>query len=97
MNPDTAIDDGTRQRVERCVIEAIAGFGADRAQVTADASLVALDTDVLDILELSQIVSDTFGVRIRAKDAERLETVRDAIDLVVSRLGTNGAAAHIPS
>lgn len=86
MNSKAAVDDGTRQSVERCVIEAIASFGAEAAQVTPRASLAALDTDLLDILELSQIVDNEFGVRIRAKDAEGLKTVGDTIDFVVARL-----------
>ena len=86
MNRETAVDAGVRRRVEACVIEAIAGFGAARAHVTPDASLDALDTDVLDLLELSQIVDAEFGVRIRARDAEAMTTVGDAIDLVIARL-----------
>jgi acyl carrier protein len=73
MNSDAAAHNGTRERVERCVIEAIASFGVYPTQVTPQASLAALDTDLLDILELSQIVDDEFGVRIRAKDAEGSE------------------------
>ena len=39
MNRETAVDAGVRRRVEACVIEAIAGFGAARAHVTPDAPL----------------------------------------------------------
>jgi acyl carrier protein len=74
-------------RVERCIIDAIANLGADADRVTPTASLAELDTDLLDLLELSQVVQAEFGVRIRAIDAERLTTVQDAIELVVSRLG----------
>jgi len=86
MHIDAAVGDGGRQRVERCVIDAIASFGADRNQVTAQASLAALDTDELDILELFQIVDAQFGVRLHARDIDDLVTVGDAIELVVARL-----------
>ena len=86
MSADPTIAERERQRVASCVIDAIAGFGTERSDVVPAASLAALDTDELDLLELSQIVEEQFGARIRARDAEVLETVGDVIDLVVARM-----------
>jgi acyl carrier protein len=82
---DHRSDDATRARVGRCVIDAIISFGADAASVTPTASLADLDTDLLDILALSQVVQEEFGVRIRTGDAIELRTVGDAIEFVASR------------
>jgi len=75
----------TPQVVEEKVIEAIASLGAERDQITRDATFESLDVDSLDLVELSQVVEDEFGVEIKGEDAQKLQTVGDAIDLVVSR------------
>ena len=75
----------TPQAVEEKVVEAIAGLGADRDQITRDATFESLDVDSLDLVELSQVIEDEFGVEIKGEDAQKLQTVGDAIDLVVSR------------
>ena len=75
----------TPQAVEEKVVEAIAELGADRDEITRDATFESLDVDSLDIVELSQVIEDEFGVELKGDDAQQLKTVGDAIDLVVAR------------
>ena len=73
------------QIVEEKVIDAIANLGPDRDQVTRDATFESLDVDSLDLVELSQVVEEEFGVEVKGEDAQKLKTVGDAIDLVLAR------------
>ena len=75
----------TPEAVEQKVVDALAELGPDRDQITRDASFESLDVDSLDLVELAQVVEDEFGVEIKGEDAQQLQTVGDAIDLVVSR------------
>lgn len=75
----------TPQAVEEKVVEAIVELGAERDEITRDATFESLDVDSLDIVELSQVIEDEFGVELKGEDAQRLKTVGDAIDLVVAR------------
>jgi acyl carrier protein len=76
----------TRDAVARKVIETLASFGPAVEDVTPDATLEDLDIDSLDLAELSQVVEDEYGVQISGDDAAGVTTVRDTIDLVLSRL-----------
>ena len=75
----------TPEIVEEKVIDAIANLGPDRDQVTRDATFESLDVDSLDLVELSQVVEEEFGVEVKGEDAQKLKTVGDAIDLVLAR------------
>ncbi|MBX5469188.1 MAG: acyl carrier protein [Thermoleophilaceae bacterium] len=75
----------TREHVEEVIFEALAKLGPERDQITREATFESLDIDSLDLVELAQVIEDEFGVEMKSEDAERLETVGDAIDLVVSR------------
>ena len=75
----------TPQAVEDKVVEEIAELGAERDEITRYATFESLDVDSLDIVELSQVIEDEFGVELKGEDAQRLKTVGDAIDLVVAR------------
>jgi acyl carrier protein len=76
----------TTQQVQDRVIEAIATFGPEPEDVVRDATFEALDVDSLDLVELSQIVQDEYGVELSSEDMPKLKTVGDAIDLITSRL-----------
>ena len=76
----------TREAVEQKVIDALAELGTDREDITRDATFESLDIDSLDLVELAQVVEDEFGVEIKGEDAQQLQTVGDAVDLVVSRV-----------
>ena len=75
----------TPEQVEEVITDAITRFGPDPEDVTPDATLEALDIDSLDLVELSQIVDEEFGVALKSADVAELETVGDAIALVVAR------------
>ena len=76
----------TAQQVEQTIVEAIASLGHDRSVITRDATFDALDIDSLDVVEIAQVVEEEFGVEVKGEDAKNLESVGDAIDLVVARL-----------
>jgi acyl carrier protein len=75
----------TPEIVEEKVVDAIVNLGPDRDQVTRDATFESLDVDSLDLVELSQVVEEEFGVEVKGEDAQKLKTVGDAIDLVLAR------------
>ncbi|MBV8430668.1 MAG: acyl carrier protein [Solirubrobacterales bacterium] len=75
----------TTQQVESRVIEVLSSFGPDADQITRDSSFEELDIDSLDLVELAQIVEDEYGVVLKGEDMKELQTVGDAIDLIVSR------------
>jgi acyl carrier protein len=75
----------TTEQVEARVIEALASFGPDADQITRDSTFEELDIDSLDLVELAQIVEDEYGVVLKGEDMKGLQTVGDAIDLIVSR------------
>jgi acyl carrier protein len=75
----------TQETVEKTIVDAIAKLGPDTDQVTRDATFEQLDVDSLDLVEVAQIVEEDFGVVLKGEDMEKLRTVGDAIDLVVSR------------
>ena len=78
----TAVSD---QQVEQTLIEAMVEAGADRSQITREATFEELDVDSLDLVELAQVVEDEFGVELKGEDMKELKTVGDAIQMVVAR------------
>jgi acyl carrier protein len=75
----------TPQAVEQTIVDAIAELGPEREDVTRDATFESLDVDSLDLVEVAQVIEEEFGIEIKGEDAQKLKTVGDAIDLVVSR------------
>lgn len=75
----------TNQQVEARVIDALASFGPDKAQITRGSTFEELDIDSLDLVELAQIVEDEYGVVLKGEDMKELKTVGDAIELIASR------------
>ncbi|HZG49650.1 MAG TPA: phosphopantetheine-binding protein [Thermoleophilaceae bacterium] len=77
----------TREEIEQRVFKALEEFGAEPDQINADAEFEAMDVDSLDLVELAQIVEDEYGVQLKGEDMEGVTTVRQAVDLVMSKLG----------
>ncbi len=77
----------TQEAVEEKVVDAIAELGPDRSEITRDATFESLDIDSLDLVEMSQVVDEEFGVQVKGEDAQQLNTVGDAIDFIVARAG----------
>jgi acyl carrier protein len=77
----------TSDAVEQTVLRSLEEMGADKSQLSRDATFEELDVDSLDLVELAQVVEDEFGVQVEGEDVKDLKTVGDAIDLVVARSG----------
>jgi acyl carrier protein len=77
----------TREEIEGRVFKALEEFGAESDQISPDAKFEDLDVDSLDLVELAQIVEDEYGVQLKGEDMEDVKTVRQAVDLVTSKLG----------
>jgi acyl carrier protein len=75
----------TTDRVEKVIFDGLVEVGADRDAVSRAASFEDLDVDSLDLVEVSQIVEDEFGVELEGDDIKDLKTVGEVIDLVVAR------------
>ena len=75
----------TPQTVESTITEAIAKLGPEPEEVTREATFESLDVDSLDLVEVAQVIEEEFGVVLKGEDMEKLNTVGDAIDLVVAR------------
>ncbi len=61
-------------------------LGVDREQATPTASIVDdLAADSLDCIELLMSLEEEFGLAIPEGDAEKLKTINDAVDYLVSR------------
>ena len=77
----------TREEIESRVFTALEEFGAEPDAIEPDATFESLDIDSLDLVELAQIVEDEYGVQLKGEDMEGVDTVRKAVDLVMSKLG----------
>ena len=75
----------TAEQVENVVADALAEIGPDRELIKRDATFEELDVDSLDLAELSQVVEEQFGVRLKGDDIANIKTVGEAVDLIVSK------------
>ena len=70
----------TADRVKKIVVEHL---GVEQDKVTEDASFIDdLGADSLDIVELVMAFEEEFGVEIPDDAAEKISTVKDAIDYI---------------
>ncbi|MGZ4481287.1 MAG: acyl carrier protein [Gaiellales bacterium] len=77
MNREEALE-----RVREILVEQL---GVDEGQVTEEASFQGdLDADSLDLVELIMELEDQFGLKISDEDAQKIETVGQAVDYVTS-------------
>jgi acyl carrier protein len=71
------------QRVKQIIVEQ---FGVDEGQVDNSASFVDdLGADSLDIVELVMAFEEAFDIDIPDEDAEKIATVKDAIDYIENK------------
>jgi len=60
-------------------------LGVDEDEVTIDSSFQGdLDADSLDLVELIVELEDQFGLKISDEDAQKIATVGEAVDYVVT-------------
>ena len=71
--------------IENTVMESLETFGANRDEITRDATWEELDIDSLDLTELAQVVEDQHGVTMEADDMKNIKTVGDAIDFITAK------------
>ena len=75
----------TADRVKKIVVEHL---GVDAEKVTEEASFIDdLGADSLDIVELVMAFEEEFGVEIADDAAEKITTVKDAIDYIDQNKG----------
>lgn len=73
------------QKVKQIIVEQL---GVDEAQVDDTASFVEdLGADSLDIVELVMAMEEEFGIEIPDEDAEKIQTIGDAIAYLKEKLG----------
>ncbi len=73
------------ERVKKIVIEQL---GAKEEEVVADASFVDdLGADSLDTVELVMALEEEFETEVPDEDAEKITTVKEAIDYIKEHAG----------
>ena len=71
--------------IKRIVVEKLQ---VDEKQVTQEASFIEdLGADSLDTVELVMDLEEHFGIEIPDEDAEKLKTVKDAVDYITEKKG----------
>ncbi len=71
------------QKVKQIIVEQL---GVDEAQVDNNASFVDdLGADSLDIVEMVMAFEEAFELEIPDEDAEKINTVKDAIDYIEAK------------
>ncbi len=73
------------QKVKQIIVEQL---GVDENQVDSTASFVDdLGADSLDIVELVMAFEEAFDLDIPDEDAEKIQTVKDAVDYIEGKKG----------
>ena len=70
------------EKVKHIIVEQL---GVDEEEVKMEASFVDdLGADSLDVVELVMALEEEFGLEISDEDAEKLASVKDAVDYISS-------------
>ncbi len=70
----------TFQRVRKIIVEQL---GVEEEEVTETASFVDdLNADSLDLVELIMSLEEEFGMEISDEEAEKIQSVKDAVDYI---------------
>ncbi len=74
------------EKVKKMIVEQL---GVSEAEVTPEKKFIDdLGADSLDIVELIMAFEDEYGIEIPDEDAEKMETVGDAIKYIEDRLAS---------
>ena len=72
------------EKVKKMIVEQL---GVNESEVIPEAKFIDdLGADSLDIVELIMALEDEYGIEIPDEDAEKMETVGDAIKYIEERL-----------
>ena len=71
------------ERVKNIIIEQL-GVSADEVQLNAS-FVDDLGADSLDLVELVMVLEEEFGYEIPDEDAEKIQTVQDAVNYINSQ------------
>lgn len=75
----------TADKVKEIIVEQL---GVDPTQVTSEAHFIDdLGADSLDTVELVMAFEENFGIEIPDEDAEKISTVKNAIEYLEKKLG----------
>jgi acyl carrier protein len=67
--------------------------GIDDAEIREDSRFKEdLEADSLDLVELVRELEDRYGIRIEEREAERIKTVGQAVDFVLSHVSAHPAS-----
>jgi len=79
------MDQAIFEKVQKILVEQL---GVSPEDVTEDASFVEdLGADSLDVVELVMALEEEFDLKISDEDAEKIATVRDAVEYIANQLG----------
>jgi len=81
-----SLPETTPQSIEERLFDAIATIGPDRSDITREATLEDLDIDSLDLVEIAQLVQETWGIELDPQDFVDVKTVGDALDVITARV-----------
>lgn len=86
----------SREEIETAIIEIVAEqMGVDKAEINAKTSFVNdLNADSLDTVELVMEFEDEFELTIPDEEAEKIQTVGQAVDYVFKSQGTKPSEAE---
>jgi len=72
------------QKVKEIIMERL---GVSEEKITPEASFINdLGADSLDTVELMMELEEAFGVSIEDEEAEKIQTVKDAVDYLQKKL-----------
>lgn len=70
-------------KIKAIVVEQL---GVDEDEVTMETTFESLNADSLDVVELVMALEEEFGLEIPDEDAEKLVTVKAAVDYVTQKI-----------
>lgn len=79
-----ALDAQTQEKLKKIVSEQLS---VDLEEVVPEASFIEdLNADSLDLVELIMTMEEEFNIKISDEDAEKIQTVQDALDYLQEHL-----------
>jgi acyl carrier protein len=70
------------EKIQAIVVEQL---GVEEDEVTMETSFESLNADSLDVVELVMALEEEFGLEIPDEDAEKLVTVKAAVEYVTQK------------